>query len=38
MSGATDTDCAGYFANLGLPFGGNGAGAQIAFSVAPAAP
>jgi uncharacterized repeat protein (TIGR04052 family) len=34
MSGVTDADCAGYFANLGLPFGAAPGGAQSAFSVA----
>ena len=33
MSGVTDADCAGYFANLGLPFGEATGGTQRAFSV-----
>jgi uncharacterized repeat protein (TIGR04052 family) len=35
MSDPDDANCAGYFANLGLPFGGAPAGAQSVFSVAP---
>jgi uncharacterized repeat protein (TIGR04052 family) len=33
MSGATDTDCAPFFAHLGLPFGATAAGPQTVFSV-----
>lgn len=35
MSSPSDTDCAGYFAGLGLPFGTEPAGTQQVFSVAP---
>jgi uncharacterized repeat protein (TIGR04052 family) len=33
MAGPTDSDCAALFENLGLPFGGSGAGTQLFFSV-----
>ncbi len=35
MSGPTDTDCIGIFANLSLPFGSNPAGAQNFFRTEP---
>ncbi len=35
MSGPSDPDCLGYFAALGLPFGGAPAGVQQVFTVAP---